>query len=102
MPNVTVTVDPVAVRALLVGEGTKIVTLAALQVVNRAKVLCPVDTGRLRGSITWQLGMAHGLPAASIGTDVEYAMYVELGTRYMAARSFLRGALASLQGASVG
>lgn len=43
-----------------------------------AKRACPVDTGRLRNSIT------HALNAAAqevyIGTNVEYAPYVELGT----------------------
>lgn len=41
-----------------------------------AKRYCPVDTGRLRNSIT------HGVEnsAAYIGSNVEYAPYVELGT----------------------
>lgn len=41
-----------------------------------AKRLCPVDTGRLRNSITHQL---HGSKDVIIGTNVEYAPYVELG-----------------------
>ncbi len=40
--------------------------------------LCPVDTGVLRGSITH--AVAEGENAAYIGTNVEYAAYVELGT----------------------
>lgn len=48
-----------------------------------------VDTGRLRGSITH----ATDQDSAYIGTDVEYAQYVELGTYKMAARPFLRNAI---------
>ena len=40
--------------------------------------LCPVDTGNLRGSITHKV--KKGEKAAYIGTNVEYAPYVELGT----------------------
>lgn len=41
-----------------------------------AKKLCPVDTGNLRNSITHQVD-DHDV---YIGTDNEYAAYVELGT----------------------
>lgn len=40
-----------------------------------AKRLCPVDTGRLRGSITHQVSV--GEEAVYIGTNVEYAPAVE-------------------------
>lgn len=53
-----------------------------------AKELCPVDTGRLRNSISH----ARDDNAAYIGTNVEYAPYVELGTSKMKARPFLRPA----------
>lgn len=43
-----------------------------------AKRLCPVDTGNLRNSITHMVDEQE--PAAIIGTDNEYAAYVELGT----------------------
>ena len=42
-----------------------------------AKRLCPVDTGRLRNSITHTVDDS----AAYIGTNVEYAQHVEFGTR---------------------
>ena len=38
--------------------------------------LCPVDTGNLRNSITHVVDEQE--PAAIIGTDNEYAAYVEL------------------------
>lgn len=43
-----------------------------------AKLLCPVDTGDLRNSITHQVDEAE--LAAYIGSDLEYAPYPELGT----------------------
>lgn len=43
-----------------------------------AKQLCPVDTGSLRNSITHQV--AFGENAVYIGSNSEYAAYVELGT----------------------
>lgn len=58
---------------------------------GHAKELCPVDTGRLRNSISH----ATEGDAVYIGTNVEYAPYVELGTSRMAARPFLRPAAES-------
>lgn len=43
-----------------------------------AKKLCPVDTGNLRNSITHTVN--DGEKAAYIGTNSEYATYVEMGT----------------------
>lgn len=53
-----------------------------------AKRLCPVDTGTLRDSITHT---TKGL-SAYVGTDVEYAPYVEMGTSRTEAQPFLRPA----------
>ena len=61
-----------------------------LQAESYAIDLVPVDTGNLRNSITHKV-----LPdekAVIIGTNVEYAPYVELGTKNMAAQPFLRPA----------
>lgn len=54
-----------------------------------AKKICPVDTGRLRNSITHQQYDDH---TEVVGTNVDYAPYVELGTHKMGARPFLRPA----------
>ena len=43
-----------------------------------AKDLCPVDTGNLRTNITHQVDEAE--PAVYVGTNVEYGVYVEMGT----------------------
>lgn len=56
-----------------------------------AKQECPVDTGRLRNSITHDVDMVE--QAAYIGSNVEYAAYVELGTSKMRARPYLRPAV---------
>jgi HK97 gp10 family phage protein len=53
----------------------------ALQVERDAKINAPVDTGRLRASISHRLNNSGtDNPSASIGTNVEYAKYVEYGT----------------------
>ena len=49
-----------------------------LQAEGYAKDLCPVDTGNLRNSISHKV--VDSEPAAYIGTNQEYAPYVELGT----------------------
>lgn len=57
---------------------------------NYAAKKCPVDTGNLRGSITYEVDTADN--AVYIGTNVEYAPYVELGTSRQKAQPFLRPA----------
>lgn len=54
-----------------------------------AKIKCPVDTGRLRNSISHITSSN----MVAIGTNVEYGPYVELGTRRMKAQPFLRPAI---------
>lgn len=54
-----------------------------------AKAECPVDTGRLRNSISH----ARDDDAAYIGTNVEYASFVELGTSWMEPCPYLRPAV---------
>lgn len=54
-----------------------------------------VRTGRLRGSITSELRRDAGGLVVVIGTATSYAPYVELGTRKMRARPFLRPALSA-------
>ena len=60
-----------------------------LQAEGYAKQLCPVDTGRLRNSITHQ---KTGRTTEAIGTNVEYAAYVELGTQRSRAQPYLKPA----------
>ena len=50
--------------------------MIGLKAEGYAKGYCPVDTGRLRNSISHTADN----DSAYIGTNVEYAVYVELGT----------------------
>lgn len=52
---------------------------------DHVKALAPVDTGRLRGSITHLVDDR----SVTIGTNVEYGKYQELGTSRMKAQPFL-------------
>jgi hypothetical protein len=55
---------------------------ASRQVVNRAKVLAPVDTGRLRASIKADPPRIFSLRGSvKVGSNVEYAAMVNDGTR---------------------
>lgn len=57
---------------------------------RNAKLACPVDTGRLRNSITH----THDKNTAYVGTNVEYAPYVEMGTVNTKAQPYLKPAIA--------
>lgn len=53
-----------------------------------------VDTGRLRNSITHQVGETESKePCVYVGTNVEYAPFIEFGTSRMAARPYLKPAI---------
>lgn len=99
--------------------GKKVVGKSAyeigLVVEGQAKELCPVDTGRLAGSITTQSsteGTSPKSPATSsdtiqkpnddmevlVGTPVEYGPHMEFGTIKTDAQPFLRPALQLAQG----
>lgn len=55
-----------------------------------AKARAPVDTGRLRASITYKIDG----DSVELATDVYYAIYQELGTRYITGKHFMRDAMA--------
>ena len=63
---------------------------ASLIVEADATLRAPVDTGNLRSSITHRVVSDE---EAHIGTNVDYAPWVESGTHKMAAQPFLRPAL---------
>jgi HK97 gp10 family phage protein len=75
------------------GPAGKYLKRQAIRVQRGAKQRCPVDTGRLRSSITEALGEDSQGLVARIGTNVEYARHVEFGTVRMRAQPFLRPAL---------
>jgi HK97 gp10 family phage protein len=69
----------------------KALETAGILVEGLAKLLCPVDTHFLQGSITHDVNSEGD--AVRIGTNVEYGIYQELGTVKMAAQPYLRPAL---------
>lgn len=90
--DVRVRIDGAALATLFnsdQGPIAKELLKIALRVEGRAKELCPVDTGRLRSSITSALEEESGTIVAVVGTDVEYASFIELGTQRMNAQPFL-------------
>lgn len=64
---------------------------AGKAVVERARQLCPVDTGQLRASLGYTYEAT--LMSLRIHADAYYAHFVEFGTSRMPAHPFLRPAL---------
>ena len=65
---------------------------AAVNVLHRfALRFTPVDTGRLKSSESTEASANRG----TIFTNVYYSVFVEFGTRYMAAREFFGKAVSS-------
>lgn len=60
---------------------------AGFMIERDAKKNCPVDTGNLRASIHTK--MEESELACYVGTNVEYAVYVEEGTSRQKAQPFL-------------
>ena len=54
---------------------------ATLLVQRSAKIKSPVDTGRLRASITPEVRWNGNMVIGAVGSDVKYAPFVELGTK---------------------
>lgn len=75
-------VDQAQMRRVIRGASMTELGNTGRRVVNRAKILCPVDTGRLRASIkgkasrTWTLR-----PQFTVSSNVDYAPMVHDGTR---------------------
>lgn len=63
----------------------------AFKVEREAKLLTPVDTGRLRNSIATSLGI--GGISAIVQTNVFYAIFVHEGTKFMKGRPFMQQAV---------
>ena len=82
------------VKVLLQRKKSEALEIIGGKAESYAKRLCPVDTGNLRNSITHQQLDEN---TEIIGTNVEYAPYVELGHRkpnggHVAPKPFLRPA----------
>lgn len=68
-------------------EAKKLIVKSAFQTEGAAKRLTPVDTGRLRRSISTKI--ENGGLKAIVSTNVEYAMAVEYGTSKQSAQPFM-------------
>lgn len=74
--------DRAALSRTIRGASRNELDAAARRVLNRARVLAPVDTGRLRASIRIESRRTLTLRTIyTIGSDVFYAPYVNDGTR---------------------
>ena len=78
------------VLAALDAAVSKGLEMIGLQAENYAAMKAPADTGRLRASITHALDEDER--AVYIGTNVEYAPYVEMGTSKTKAQPYLKPA----------
>ncbi len=92
MSNITVTIRPSLDRLAKAFGSVDVPSFIsekakelAFMVEREAKLVTPVDTGRLRSSI-----FTKGIPlGAIVSTNVEYAAFVHEGTRYMRGRPFM-------------
>lgn len=89
--NVTIESHVPEVLSALSNQIERALIAIGITAESHAKDLCPVDTGRLRNSITHAVEM--GEQAVYIGTNVEYAGYVELGTSRMKPQPYLKPAV---------
>ena len=67
------------------------VNLNTTEMHRKASRKVPVDTGHLRRSLT--IDFSDGGLTGRVSTGVEYAMYVEYGTRFQSAQPFFRPSL---------
>ena len=95
--TITITIDPGAVQRLTNRGGAIDTDLQrrALRGLQTARLRAPVDTGRLRASGLTE--PTRGVPGAwDIVFPVNYAWFVDQGTRFMVGRPYLSGVLPTL------
>lgn len=99
MADITFTDNSGAVLAELGTAKERALEIIGGMAETYAKLLCPVGTpesthkkGYIGGTLRNSIGHARDENSAYIGTNVEYAPYVELGTVKMAAKPFLHPA----------
>ena len=90
MSNVKIDWHGDKVKAEMDAATERVLTAGALDVHRYAtEDFVPVVTGRLKTSINWQVDADE----AVVGTNVEYAKYIEFGHSKKAPNGFLRPAL---------
>lgn len=88
-----VTISQTALAALIGrtgGDGEQSLERVCVRVQTASSRRCPVDTGRLRSSIVVDIEPG---PVGYVGSPVEYALPVEVGTYRTRAQSYLRAGL---------
>lgn len=70
-------------------EVKEVVITTANKIETEAKMRTPVDTGKLRKSITTDTEESERKIETETGSDVEYADHVELGTSKQSAQPYL-------------
>ena len=88
MPKVTYTSNRKNVNKEMARLFDLTLTGAGEIVSTAARLLVPVDTGRLRNSIEYQVALQD--QEVIIGSPVEYAPHQELGTSKMKAQPYLK------------
>lgn len=71
---------------------------ACEEVQNRARALCPVESGTLKASIAVETGQAEDGAWGMVSAKTDYAAPVELGTYKQSAKPFLQPAFAQMKG----
>lgn len=77
--SITLTSNNIIIKEKIKGGIEKALYAAGLFLVAKAKEKARIDTGRLVGSINFEL-IDDGRIGVRIGTNVEYAIYIEKGT----------------------
>ena len=113
--KIGVDVEPLMRRLEKIGRDGRAETVERLERIaeiirDEARVLCPVETGSLQRSLRTfkreglgalcSVGVSAGnggVVNPNTGREVDYARYVEYGTSRMAAKPFLRPALATVK-----
>jgi HK97 gp10 family phage protein len=84
-----------SIAAAAAGKIAQCVQKAVRDVEGQAKAKAAVDTGAMKSSIA---GVMTGQYSGEVAPHVEYAIYVEFGTRFMAAQPFMRPAADAVRG----
>lgn len=88
---VVVAWNPAKLRKLSHTDGLRFLHRAGVRLTGSAKQKCPVDTGRLRASITYTVDALN--LSLRYGSNVHYAIHQEVGTSRMAGKHYLENAL---------
>lgn len=80
MARISITLDKAGIRDEANRAAKPVVRSVTRQVLNRSTILCPVDTGRLRGAGRMKIGSTGRGPTGIVEYPVKYAGPVHDGT----------------------